>query len=174
MHVSPPNLRRPLHQPPRAGKDFPTDRLAVAGVLRYGGGGELAMARTAMASGLLLLALAGSSFARAGLPAYDFTGPWVGVILAVGMREDLTAELASTAARIEGSVTAEGALGTVQCSARGKRRRMVVLRLTCADGTHVKLKGALDVATDTLAGRARLSKRGHGVKGTFTLTKQSP
>jgi hypothetical protein len=130
------------------------------------------MSRTTKASVLLLFALAGASLARAALPPYDFTGQWTGALFAAGVQEDLTAALASKGAKITGSVTADGPLGTVHCTLRGKRRRVVLARVACADGTRVKLRGTLDVAANALAGTVRLSKRGHHVNGTFSLSKQ--
>jgi hypothetical protein len=128
------------------------------------------MAHIASPVALLLLALA-PGLALARLPAYDFAGVWVGAIFAAGVREDLTAALASRGTKITGMVTAEGPLGTVHCKARGKRRRTVVLALVCPERTRAKLKGALDVGANTMSGSARLSKRGHHASGTFSLSK---
>jgi hypothetical protein len=53
----------------------------------------------------------------------------------------------------------------------GKRRRAVVLRLVCPEGTRAKLKGALDTTANEVAGSARLSKEGHHARGTFSLSR---
>ncbi len=129
------------------------------------------MPHTANASALLVLALAGTGDARSRPPAYDFAGTWVGAIFVAEVREDLTADLASNGAKITGSATAEGPLGTVHCVVHGKRRRAVVLRLVCPEGTRAKLKGALDTTANDLVGSARLSKARHHARGTFSLSR---
>src|SRR5262245_31515816 len=98
--------------------------------------GGLAMSHMTKASVLLLFVLSGSSFARASLPPYDFTGQWTGSLFALGVEEEVAGALGSKGTKITGSLTANGPLGTVHCTVHGKRRRAVLVRLTCADGTR--------------------------------------
>jgi cysteine-rich repeat protein len=107
--------------------------------------------------------------ARAVLPPYDFTGHWTGVILAASQAFSVSADLASASARkFSGTATIEG----VPCSVRGKRKRKVVLRLKCDDGTKGRLAGLLDIGSDAVAGAGRLRKSGRTASATFAIERE--
>jgi hypothetical protein len=120
----------------------------------------------AIALGVLLLP------AVAALAPFDMGGHWAGLILATDTFT-VSADLVVTGSRSFTGSAQVGGGGTVDCQVHGKRRRKVVIRARCTDGTRATLVGNLDVASGTVAGTARLSKRHRHARGTFTLSQEA-
>ena len=128
--------------------------------------------RTLATATLLGVAVGAAARERA---AYDFTGRWAGTIVARGETFQASADLASSpnARRFAGHVLVVGSTGPIPCGLRGKRTHRVRILLSCEDGTRGRLVGSLDVATDAVAGVAKLrDRRGARARGEFTLAKQ--
>jgi hypothetical protein len=128
--------------------------------------------RTLAAATLLGVAIGAAARERV---AYDFTGRWEGAIVARGETFQASANLASSpnARRFAGHAVVVGSTGPIPCGLRGKRARRVRIFFSCEDGTRGRLVGALDVASDELAGVAKLrDRRGTRARGEFALAKQ--
>ena len=117
---------------------------------------------------LFVLAYATCASARTPLPPYDFTGHWSGTITAGVQVLTADADLAATGAR---TFAGTAVVNDVSCTLRGSRKRKVIVRVVCADGTKARLAGILDLEHDALAGVARLRKRNRHTAATFAIAR---
>jgi len=117
---------------------------------------------------LFVLAYATCASARTPLPPYDFTGHWSGTITAGVQVLTADADLAATGAR---TFAGTAVVNDVSCTLRGSRKRKVIVRVACADGTKARLAGILDLEHDALAGVARLRKRNRHTAATFAIAR---
>lgn len=119
---------------------------------------------------LALIALLGSGMAAAGAPLapFDFTGRWTGVVVAALQTFAVEADLTSSSEKkFSGTAAIEG----VPCQVRGKRKRKVVLRVRCDDGTKGKLTGILDLVNGAVAGAGHLARNGRRAAATFAIER---
>ena len=116
----------------------------------------------------LVMALLASPLGAAVAP-FDFTGHWSGHVVQQGATAPLVADLSGTG-------TFTGTLGIelggfITCTVTGKQKRKTVITADCGENGTATIKGKLDVATRTIAGRYHGHRKGHrGKSGKFTLT----